>query len=93
MPVSFEDNIPPYSKDQDGVDSAPPISRSQTHPQPNNVQSSVAANQNSSKDLYRRFSQKHDPKWAAMIALLAHGEVDEAIKKIEEQEEVMRKEK
>ena len=28
-----------------------------------------------------------------MIALLAHGEVDEAIRKIEEQEEVMRKEK
>jgi len=28
------------------------------------------------KDSYKRFIQRHDPKWAAMIALLAHNDVN-----------------
>ena len=80
----------PSRIEQDAAESGPSLGRSATH---TNNQAQATANQNNNKDMYRRFSQKHDPKWAAMIALLAHGEVDEAIRKIEEQEEVMRKEK
>ena len=36
--------------------------------------------------MYERFSQKHDPKWAAMISLLARNDVDAAIQKIEKAE-------
>ena len=32
--------------------------------------------------MYERFSQRHDPKWAAMISLLARNEVDAAIERI-----------
>ena len=92
--ASFEDNQPPSRVDQDAAESGAPLGRSATLPNNHSqVLATANQNQNNSKDMYRRFSQKHDPKWAAMIALLAHGEVDEAIKKIEEQEEVMRKEK
>ena len=38
------------------------------------------------RDMYERFSQRHDPKWAAMISLLARNMVDEAIKKIDKAE-------